>query len=60
MWEMQLLGGRAGALDVDLILNRSEEMALLSSSAQGLDEREDGKCSRAAPRRLTDITAFNW
>ena len=40
MWEMQQLGRRAGALDVDLISNRPEEMVLLSSSAQGLDERD--------------------
>ncbi len=43
MWEMQQLGRRAGALDVDLISNRPEEMMLLSSSAQGLDERKDGR-----------------
>jgi hypothetical protein len=44
MWEVQQLGRRAGALDVDLISNRPEEMVsrmvLLSSSAQGLDERD--------------------
>ncbi len=34
------LGRRAGALDVGLISNRLEEMALLPSSAQGLDERD--------------------
>ena len=32
--------GRAGATDVDLTSNRPGEMALLSSSAQGLDERD--------------------
>ena len=37
MWEMQQLRGRAGATDVDLKSNRPGEMALLSSSAQGLD-----------------------
>ncbi len=52
MWEMQQLGRRAGALDVDLISSRLGEMTLLSSSAQGLDEREHGQCSRAAPHRL--------
>ena len=40
MWEMQQLRGRAGAADVDLKSNRPGEMALLSSSAQGLDERD--------------------
>ena len=38
MWEMQQLGRRAGAPDVGLISSRLEEMALLPSSAQGLDE----------------------
>ena len=40
MWEMQQLRGRADAVDVDLTLNRPGEMVLLSSSAQGLDERD--------------------
>ena len=40
MWEMQQLGRRAGALDVELMSNQPEEMTLLSSSAQGLDERK--------------------
>ena len=41
MWEMQQLRGRAGATDVDLTSNRpGGEMTLLSSSAQGLDERD--------------------
>ena len=38
MWVMQQLGRRAGALDVVLMSNQPEEIALLSSSAQGLDE----------------------
>ncbi len=51
MWKMQQLGRRADALDVDLMPNQpGEEKTLLSSSAEGLDERKDGKCSRAAPR----------
>ena len=50
MWEMQQLRGRAGATDVDLTSNRPGGMTLLSSSAQGLDERQ--QCSRAAPHRL--------
>ncbi len=54
MWEMQSLGRRAGALDVDVMSNQpGEEMTLLSSSVQGLDERKDGKFSSDAPRRLT-------
>ena len=44
-----VFGRRAGALDVDLMSNQPEEMTLLSSSAQGLDERKYGQCSRAAP-----------
>ena len=40
MWEIQQLGRRAGALDVELMSNQPEEMTLLSSSAQGLDERD--------------------
>ena len=39
MWEMQQLRRRADAVDVDLISNQPEEMTLLSSSAQGLDEK---------------------
>ena len=39
MWEMQQLGRRAGALDVDLMSNQPGEMTF-SSSAQGLDERD--------------------
>ena len=38
MWEMQQLGRRAGAADVDLTSNPPWELTLLSSSAQGLDE----------------------
>ena len=53
MWEMQQLRGRADAVDVDLISNQPGEVTLLSSSAQGLDEREYGQCSRAVPHRLT-------
>ena len=52
MWEMQQLGRRAGALDIGLISNQPGKQTLLSSSAQGLDERKDGRCSRAAPHRL--------
>ena len=40
MWEMQQLGRRADAVDVDLTSHPSWEMALLSSSVQGLDEGE--------------------
>ena len=41
MWEMQQLGRRAGAADVDLTSHPPGEMALsmISPSAQGLDER---------------------
>ena len=53
MWEMHKLGRRAGALDIDLMSNQPEGGTLLSSSNQGLDERKDGKCSRAALHRLT-------
>ncbi len=49
MWEMQQLGRRAGALDIDLMSNQPGKQTLLSSSAQELDERKDGRCSRAAP-----------
>ena len=38
MWEMQQLGRRAGATDVDLTSHRPVEVMLLSSSAKGLDE----------------------
>ena len=47
MWEMQQLGRRAGALDVDLMSNQPGEMTF-PSSAQGLNARKDGgaaKCS---------------
>ena len=37
---MQQLGRRAGAADVDLKSHSPGEMTLLSSSAQGLDERD--------------------
>ena len=37
--EMQQLGRRAGAADVDLTSHPSGEMTLISPSAQGLDER---------------------
>ncbi len=47
------LGRRAGALDIDLMSNQPEGKALLPFSAQGLDERKDGRCSSAAPQRLT-------
>ena len=40
MWEMQQLGRRAGAADVDLTSHPPGELALLSSSTQGLDERD--------------------
>ena len=40
MWEMQQLRRRAGATDVNLTSNRPGKMTLLSSSAQGLDERD--------------------
>ena len=40
MWEIQQLRRRAGATDVDLTSHRPGEMALLSSSAQELDERD--------------------
>ncbi len=40
-------------LDVGLMSNQSEGRAFLSFSAQGLDERKDGGCSRAAPHRMT-------
>ena len=40
MWVMEQLGRRAGALDVDLKSNQLETMPLLSSSAQGLDEKD--------------------
>ena len=40
MWEMQQLGRRAGALGVDLKSRPPGKMMLLSSSAQGLDERD--------------------
>ena len=41
MWEMQQLRGRADAVDVDLLTSHpSWEMTLLSSSVQGLDERD--------------------
>ena len=57
MWEMQQLGRRAGALDVDLMSNQLGEMAF-SSSAQGLNARKDGGCSRAAPSRLSCSHCF--
>ena len=59
MWVMQQLERRSGALDVDLISNQPGEVTLLSSSAQGLDEREYGQCSRAAPLRLTLISLLS-
>ena len=40
MREMQQLGRRAGAADFDLTSHPPGEMTLLSSSAQGLDERD--------------------
>ena len=40
MWEMQQLRRRAGATDVDLTSHPPGEMTLLSSFAQGLDERD--------------------
>ena len=39
-WEMQKLRGRVVAVDVDLTSNRPGEIPLLSSSTQGLDERD--------------------
>ena len=50
MWEMQLLGRRAGALDVVLISQRLGEMIGYDGVAVGY--RHDGQYSRAAPRRL--------
>ena len=56
MWEMPQLGRRAGALDVGLISNRLEEMTLLPSSAQGLDERDVAMFeSRAAQADLISL-----
>ncbi len=52
---MPQLGGRAGALDVDLASHRPGELALLSSSPQGFDEEDTAMFeSRAAtaPHRL--------
>ena len=40
MWEMQQLGRRADAVDVDLKSHPPWETTLLSSSVQGLDERD--------------------
>ena len=40
MWEMQQLRRRVDAVDVDLMSHPSWEMTLLSSSVQGLDERD--------------------
>ena len=51
MWEMQQLGRRVGALDVDLISNQTGET--FSSSGRGFDARKYGRCSRAVPSRLT-------
>ena len=48
---MQQLGRRADAVDVDLTSHPSWEMALLSSSVQGLDER-DATIDVRGPRRL--------
>ena len=57
MWEMQQLGRRAGAVDVDLKSHQPGEMTLLSSSAQGFYEKDaamfEVKVKRAAPHRLT-------
>ena len=51
MWEMQHLGRRAGATDVNLASHPPGEMALLSSFAQGLDERNvaiiEGRAAKA-------------
>ena len=58
MWEMQQLGRRAGALDVDLMSNQPGEMAF-SSSAQGLNARKDGGCSRAAPHGAEQVAMFS-
>ena len=51
MWEMQQLRGRADAANVDLTSNRPGEMTLLSSSAQGFDER-DAATMFEGPRRI--------
>ena len=68
MWEMQQLGRRAVALNVDLISNRLGEMApslRLPSSAQACVPwgwmREKMENVRG-PRRvgLPDLTAFDW
>ena len=40
MWEMQQLGRRAAATDVDMTSHRPGEMTLISPSAEGLDERD--------------------
>ena len=56
MWEMQQLGRRAGAVDVDLKSHQPGERTLLSSSAQGIDEKDaamfEGRAT-LAPHRLT-------
>ena len=60
MWEMQLLGRRAGALDVVLISQRLGEMTVVPQG-QTLDpNRHDGQYSRAALSRLPYLTAFDW
>ena len=52
MWEMQLLGRRAGALDFVLISQRLGEMTVVPQG-QTLDpNRHDGQYSRAALSRL--------
>ena len=58
MWEMQQLGRRAGALDVDLMSNQPGEMTF-SSSAQGLNARKDGRCSRAAPSSAEQVVLIS-
>ena len=40
MWEMQQLGRRADVVDVDLKSHQPGERTLLSSSAQGIDEKD--------------------
>ncbi len=62
-WEMQQLGRRAGALDINLMSNQPrKQTGKLLSSLLGVVLEKDGRCSRAAPYRLarspTDLPAF--